>query len=212
MIEFSGIAIFYLCCLGIGFILALIGAIFGEIAGHGVDFGHGDIAVGGHEIGVGHAPEVSHAGEFTGHEVGIGPDGGDMPGASFFNTITIATLIAFFGLTGLLATWLLRLPVLFSIAFSLPVSILIAVGQFLLYVKLFIKAQASSEATLSDILGCEAEVATSIPAGGVGEIAYVIKGSRYTAPASSSDGQPITRGTRVHVVNIRTNTLIVRPF
>jgi membrane-bound ClpP family serine protease len=91
-------------------------------------------------------------------------------------------------------------------------GILLGAAQFLLYVNVFIKAQGSSEATMSEILGCEAEVITTIPEGRVGEIAYVIKGSRYNAPASSADGEEILRGTRVYVVNLKANTFVVRPM
>ncbi|MCL5103351.1 MAG: NfeD family protein [Armatimonadetes bacterium] len=199
----TGIAIFYFMCLAFGFLFALIGAIFGELAGHGFEFGHGDADVGGH------APEVSH--EVGSHTVEIGGTvAAEMPGASFFNTITIATFVAFFGLAGLMAVWVLRMSAPASLAFALPTGVLIAVGQFALYVKVFVKAQASSEATLSEVLGCEAEVITSIPGDRVGEIAYVIKGSRYTAPATSADGEEIPRGAQVRIVNIRANTLVVR--
>lgn len=197
--EFSGIAIFYLICLGTGFLFALLGAIFGELAGHGFEFGHDVDAGGGPELG--------------GHEFDVAsPDGMDMPGASFFNMITLSTFVAFFGLSGLMGLWVLRLSPLQSLVMALPIALAVAAAQFALYVKLFIKAQASSEATMSEILGCEAEVITTIPAVGMGEIAYVIKGTRYTGAAASSDEVEITRGTRVHVVNIRSNTLVVRPF
>ncbi len=205
--EVTGIASFYLICLCFGFLMALVGAIFGGFAGHGTDFGHG--VPGGNELGVGHAPEVSH----TGHEIGGGiAETSEMPGASFFNMITISTLVAFFGLFGLLGVWGFRASAIWSLAVALPASIAIAIGQFFLYVKLLINAQASSEARLSDIIGHEAEVITGILENGTGEIAYVVKGSRYTAPAVSVDSSNIPRGSRVIIESVRTNTLIVKPY
>ncbi|MCX6345812.1 MAG: NfeD family protein [Armatimonadetes bacterium] len=205
--EVTGIAAFYLVCLCFGFLLALVGAIFGGFAGHGMDFGHG--VPGGHEFNIEHAPEISHGG----NEIGGGiAETSEMPGASFFNMITISTLVAFFGLFGLLEVWGFRASAIWSLAVALPASIAIAIGQFLLYVKLLVNAQASSEARLSDVIGHEAEVITGILENGIGEIAYVVKGSRYTAPAASVDSSDIPRGARVIIESIRANTLIVKPY
>jgi membrane protein implicated in regulation of membrane protease activity len=210
--EWSAIAIFYFGCFAFGFIFALIGAIFGElgghlnagVGGHEIDIGGHEIDIGGHEIDIG-----GHEVDIGGHDIGAA--GHDMTGANVFNTITMATFLAFFGLAGLVSVWVLRIPALVSLVVSLPLAILMAAGQFLLWVNLFVKAQASSEATLSEILGCEAEVFASIPGDRVGQINYTIRGSRFTAPAVSSDGTDIPRGTRVVIVNIRGNTLVVRP-
>ena len=213
----TGIALFYLVCLGVGFLFALLGAIFGEIAGyfhfdlggHHIDLGHGlgeHGAVVGHEVGGGHAAEM-------GHEAYAMPGAEQqMPGASLFNTITVSTFLAFFGIAGLGGVWGLQLRPLASVAFALPTAMLIAGGQFALFVKVFVKAQASSEATMSDVLGCEADVLTSIPADRMGQISYVIKGSRYNVPAVSEDGKDIARGTRVYVVNVKGNAFVVRPL
>jgi len=206
--DWSGIAIFYFACFVFGFLSALISAIFGEIGSH-FDFGAGD-----HAIDFGHGEGISHD-LGGGHEVGAGQDigAGDSshaPGVGFFNGLTIATLFAFLGIFGLVAVWGLGLSPLVSLAVSLPTALLVAVGEFLLFVNVFVKAQASSEATLSEVLGCEAEVITSIPGDRVGQIAYVIKGSRFTAPAVSADGTDIARNTKVQVVNVRGTMLVVR--
>jgi membrane protein implicated in regulation of membrane protease activity len=229
--EWSAIAIFYFACFAFGFIFALIGAIFGELGGHfNAEVGGHDIDIGGHEIGIGgheidlggHEIDIGgHEVDIGGHEVDIGSHeiaaggheiaGHDMSGANVFNTITMATFLAFFGLAGLLSVWVLRMPAPLSLVFSFPMAMLMAAAQFLLWVKVFVKAQASSEATLAEILGCEAEVFASIPGDRVGQINYTIRGSRFTAPAVSSDGTDIARGTRVVIVNVRGNTLVVRP-
>ena len=191
---FSGISLFYFACSVLGFVFALMGAIFGELAAGGdvdADLG-GDGFDFDHDI-----------------DVGVG-DVGEMPGAAIFNTITVSTFVGFFGLSGLFAIWVLNMSPLPSLALSLPTAVLIAAAQFILYLKIFVHAQGSSEATMAETLGCEAEVITPIPAARLGEIAYVIKGSRYTAPAASADKEDIPRGTRVQVVNIRGATFVVR--
>jgi membrane protein implicated in regulation of membrane protease activity len=213
--EWSAIAIFYFACFAFGFIFALLGAIFGELSGafhvdvggHHIEFGHG-VEHGGFSHGI----EAGHDVGAGSHEIAGGVEAGHaMPGANILNTITIATFLSFFGLTGLLSVWVFRMPAPLSLVFALPMSMLVAAAQFFLWVKVFVKAQASSEATLSDILGCEAEVAAGIPAERVGQINYAIRGSRFTAPAVSSDGTEIPRGARVVIVNVRGNTLVVRP-
>ncbi|MCE5323871.1 NfeD family protein [bacterium] len=225
MIVWTPIALVYLGCLVFGFTLALVTAILGELIGHGdvggaghdvdmgheVDLGH-DVDI-GHDVDLGHEVDLGHAGDIGDHGdiVTAHTHAGDATGASVFNTLTMMTFIASFGLSGLFAIWVLRMEPVLSLAFATPMGVLLAAVQFLLYVNLFIKAQASSEATMSDILGCEAEVITTIPNGHVGEIAYNIKGTRYNAPATSSDGEEIVKGTRVCIVNIKANTFVVRP-
>ena len=203
--EWSIIAIFYFACLSFGFLFAFLGAVFGEI------FGHAETEVGGHEVDLGHADA-----DVAGHEVDLSHDvdvghAGDMPGAHFFNMITVATFSGFLGLIGLVLVWGLGMAALPSLAVSVPLALLVAAAQFVLYVRIFIRAQGTSEATLSETLGCKADVITTIPGDRVGEIAYVIKGSRYTAPAASADGADLPRGARVQIVNMKGSIFIVRP-
>ncbi len=220
MVQWTPIALLYLGCLVFGFVLALLTAILGELFGHAEIGGH-DADLGGDGFSVGHDISVDHEVGF-GHDtdIGVGHEA-DIAGhmhssaaaeASVFNMLTIMTFIASFGASGLFAVWVLRWPSVLSLAFATPMGVFFAAVQFWLYVNIFIKAQASSEATMSEILGCEAEVITAIPEEHVGEIAYVIKGTRYNAPAASADGEAISRGTKVYVVNIKANTFVVRPM
>lgn len=204
--ELTGIAAFYFICAAVGFLLALVIAIFGEIGAHGgLDIGGHDIAVdhGGVDVG-------EHDLDIGGHDVDMSHDAAHGPSASFLNTLTLLTFVTTFGIAGLFSVWMLRLPALLSLVFALPMGVAGAVAEFVVYVKVFIKAQASSEATMSETLGCEAEVITTIPAERFGEIAYVIKGTRYTSPAMSADGVELSRGTRVQIVNTKSGALVVR--
>jgi hypothetical protein len=47
-----------------------------------------------------------------------------------------------------------------------------------------------------------AEVITPIPEGGVGEIAYVQAGSRYSAPAREEQGRPVASGAVVRITRV----------
>lgn len=212
--ELTGISIFYFVCTAFGFLFALVTVVFGELGthfgDHGVEVGHGSVEVDhpGADVGVGHDADVG-----GGHEAGgvdISSEAQHMPQASYLNTLTILVFITFFGLAGLLATWVLHMPPLMSLAFALPVGLIAAAGEFVLYVNVFIKAQGSSEATMQETLGCEAEVITTIPAEHMGEIAYIIKGTRYNAPAKSADNEELPRGTKVRIVNTQGGVLVVR--
>ncbi len=158
---------------------------------------------------IGHGAHVD-VGQGPHAHAGGGGSEENVAGASPLNGITIATFMVFFGGSGLLGVWGFKLGPIESVVFAVPTSVLVAAGQFALFVRVFVRAQASSEATLSETLGSEADVIATIPAGHVGQITYVIKGSRYTAPAVSADGGGIARGARVQVVNIKGLTFVVR--
>jgi membrane-bound ClpP family serine protease len=66
----------------------------------------------------------------------------------------------------------------------------------------FSRTQGSSEAHISKIAGVVATVITPIPADGVGEIAYVQGGSRYSAPARSESGSAIANGATVKITRV----------
>jgi hypothetical protein len=50
--------------------------------------------------------------------------------------------------------------------------------------------------------GTVGHIITPIPEKGVGEIAYVQGGSRYTAPAREESGTPVPAGATVKIVRI----------
>jgi hypothetical protein len=52
------------------------------------------------------------------------------------------------------------------------------------------------------LVGSDATIITPIPQGGVGEIAYVQGGTRYTAPARSESGAAIGNGQTVRIHRI----------
>ncbi len=216
--TWTALALFYFACGVVGFVVAIAGALAGEFGGHisigdhGVEIGHGG-DIGHAELGhaeVGHAESDSHD-IFGGHDVGIGP-GHDMPTATVMNAVTMATFLGFFGIAGLMAVWGFHLGFIRSLAFALPTAILLAAVEFFVYTRYFLAAQSSSEATKEETQGHEAEVITTIPEGKVGEIAYVIKGTRYSAPAVSEKGDAIEGGRKVIIVGTRDNYTVVIPF
>jgi len=67
---------------------------------------------------------------------------------------------------------------------------------------IFSKTQSSSESQISTVTGLTATVITPIPTGGVGEIAYVQAGTRYTAPAREEKGNAVANGQAVKITRI----------
>ena len=69
--------------------------------------------------------------------------------------------------------------------------------------------QASSHARAGEEIGFEAEVTIAIPNGGMGEIAYIVRGSRFNNPAQTVDGKELPAGIKVKIVKKTDNTYFV---
>ena len=52
------------------------------------------------------------------------------------------------------------------------------------------------------MIGAEANVITPIPENGVGEIAYVVGGTRYSAPARAENSAAVANGKTVKITRI----------
>lgn len=168
----------YFICFGVGLVFTILSAVLGEVFG-GHD-AHADIGTGGHaEAGF----------EHTG-----------MPGVSPFSPTTIASFITAFGGFGMIFSKIeATRPAWISAPLSAIAGLLIAGGVFFLFNALFSKTQSSSEAKVATLVGANATVITPIPQHGVGEIAYVQGGSRYTAPARTESGAAVLSGQTVKI-------------
>ncbi len=178
----------YSICFGVGLLFTLVSALGAHaFGGHG-DAGHGGAGHGGHAQG--------HA------EAGGGAN--DMPGFSPLSPTTLASFITAFGGFGMIFT---KLDETSSVWISAPLAtlggLLIAAFVFWLFNTIFRKTQASSEGRVAELAGQSATVITPIASGGVGEIAYVQGGSRYSGPARANDsGAAIASGTTVKIVRL----------
>ena len=168
----------YSICLGVGLLYTLVSAVFGHLfGGHP---GHTDMGTGGHA------------------EAGF--DNSGMPGVSPFSPTTIASFITAFGGFGIIFS---KIEATRSPWLSAPLSIVsglaVAVGVFWLFEKVFSNTQSSSESHVASLIGQAATVISPIPENGVGEIAYVQAGSRYTAPARSESAASMPAGKSVKI-------------
>ncbi len=170
----------YLFCLVVGLVFTLFTVTLGHFFG-----GHAD-----------------HVGGSGGHAE-AGADNSDMPGMSIFSPTIIATFITAFGGFGIIFT---EIPATSKTLVSAPLSIVsAAIVAGILYKCLgflFKHTQGSSESHIAALVGTDANVISPIPENGVGEIAYVVRGTRYTAPARVETGLAVANGKLVKITRV----------
>ena len=185
--------LFYSICFGAGLLFTILSALLGHLFGGGHD-AHPDLDVG------------------TGGHAEAGFQDTGMPGLSPFSPTTICSFITAMGGFGMIFT---RIEATRSVWISAPLSILggliIAAGVVSLFGYVFHKTQCSSEGRVADLAGRSATIITPIPSDGVGEIAYVQSGSRYTAPARSESGEAISNGRTVTITRVVGAQVFVTP-
>jgi membrane protein implicated in regulation of membrane protease activity len=171
----------YLGCLCVGLVFSVVSAFLGHLLG-------------------GHAGDM-HVG--TGGHAESGADNSGIPGLSAFSPTTICAFITAFGGFGLIFT---RIEATSSVWISAPLAtlggLIVGAGTLWIFGVMFHFTQSSSEGRSSEMVGRTATVISPIPHAGVGEIAYVQKGSRYTAPAREQDGKALGAGQTVKVTRI----------
>ena len=171
---------FYAVCLVVGLLFTLISAVAGHFFG-----GHdgGDVGTGGHA------------------EAGFDDSG--VPGISFFSPLVLASFIAAFGGLGIIFSGVKATE---SVWISAPLSaggaLCIAAVVLWLFNLVFSRTQSSSESRVATLAGQTATLITPIPTDGVGEVAYVQGGTRYTAPARSENRAAIPQGQTVKIVRV----------
>jgi membrane protein implicated in regulation of membrane protease activity len=178
----------YLGCFLLGLCFTLGSVFFGHhLGGHDAHF---DLGTGGHA------------------EAGYENSG--MPGISTFSPTTVCCFITAFGGFGLIFS---RIPATNNVWVSTPLSLfgglLVATGVLFLFSAMFHKTQSSSEGHIGTLVGHTATVITPIPSSGVGEIAYIQGGSRYTAPAREQNGISVANGQTVKIMRIAESQFFV---
>jgi membrane protein implicated in regulation of membrane protease activity len=181
----------YSVCFGVGLLFAVISAFLGHLFG-GHD-AHVDVGTGGHA------------------EAGFQDTG--MPGLSPFSPTTICSFVTAFGALGMIFA---RIEATKSPWVSAPLAtvggLVIAGAVVLLFATIFHKTQSSSESHVGTLVGMAATVITPIPANGVGEIAYVQGGTRYSAPARNERPAAVPNGQTVKIVRIVGSQFYVSPI
>lgn len=135
----------------------------------------------------------------------VGVDGLDLGHISLDIGIPLSPMVyvlfaTVFGGMGLI---LLRvcpwIPVAGIVVISFLVAAIISIGFFKGIIVPLKKAQNTSAPAQEELIGVLAKVQESIPAQGYGEIAYVVNGNSFIAPAKTTDGHEIKKGTEVSI-------------
>ena len=173
----------YLICFFVGLGFSVLSALLSGVFSHGL--GHGDVHhdLGGHADGQIHFPLLSPT--------------------------TICMFVTSFGGTGIVLKKL-GWPATAHVPVAALSGFVVAGLVFLFFEKLFRMTGASSLARESEIPGTEAQVTAPIPLHGVGEIAYTIGTSRFTAPARAEDGKEIGMQCVVRIARIVGNICYVK--
>jgi membrane protein implicated in regulation of membrane protease activity len=201
ILAFIGFFTVYAICFGIGLVFAVISAVTAGVFGgdHGMD----------HHVDTGGADHgVDAAG---GHEAAPDATGGHMPEFSPISPVTIFTFITCFGGAGMIFS---RIDATNHAFIHLPLSLLAGFGGaavvFAIFSKVFSATQSSSEARVAGLIGQGATVVTPIPENGVGEIVYVVGGSRYNSHAREESGQPVPTGAEVKITRVVSGSFYVK--
>lgn len=185
------VGLIYICLLGLGVVYALMTGVFGWLSDL-IGGGEVHVDVGGHDV-AGHldSPDASHSHPISG--------------------TTAATFVTGFGGGGIVAHYLLGFAVVPGLLVASGSGVALAFAAYLALDWLFKQTQGGSEYSVAEVSGREAEVISAIPAGGMGEIAYQVRGRRENSPARAVDGGEIPKGRLVVIEKTLGNTFYVRP-
>jgi membrane protein implicated in regulation of membrane protease activity len=188
-----------LAVIGCGYVL--VSAFVGHL-GNGGDGGHEHAA---------HGADAQYGIDGSGHgAVSAGAASAAEFHFPFFSPLALFTFMGALGAFGLIARVGAGLADWPSLAVAVPAAAATSYGATWLGWRLFTGATGSSEIRDADLAGAEGEVITPIPSGGLGEVAVMVRGQRFAAPAREAEGGELPRGTGVRVVRAMGSTLVVQ--
>ena len=189
--------------------LAVLGASYILFS---VFFGHADFGGGGHADAGAHGADTHM--DYGVDAAGHASASAHAPQAAefhfpFFSPLALATLFTCIGGYGLIGLYGFHVADTTSILAAIPTAV--ATAYLVTYVGFRIvgSSRGSSQILLQDLVGVHAEVITPIPKGGLGEVAALVSGQRYTAPAREAQGREVPRGAQVKVLKMVGSTLLV---
>src|SRR5215471_15209776 len=207
--------LFYLICFAVGFLFSVLSFLSGALSLHlhlpkFLDFGGGH--AGAHGAGGGihaHAP-TGHA-PTTGHHAGAKAS---THGAhfSFFNPITSAAFLTWFGGTGYLLVHLRHIWIFAGLVFSTASGLVGAAIVFLFVAKVLMANERSLDPLDYEMIGVLGKVSNSIRSGGTGEIIFTQEGVRRPCAARCESGESLARGVEVVVTRFERGVAYVRPW
>jgi membrane protein implicated in regulation of membrane protease activity len=88
----------------------------------------------------------------------------------------------------------------------------LAVGGIVFWIlyRIFSLTHGSAAPRSTELINTKAEVLTAIPSEGLGEVVYILKGTRYNSPARSVDRKRIPAHAMVIIEKVAGNVLFVK--
>lgn len=126
-----------------------------------------------------------------------------------FQPFTIVSAITGFGGCGVILSRVTQLKPFSVLLVSAAVGLLLCVSCYFLWVKPMARAESTTTFSIHDLEGSMAEVYTSIPAVGFGEVVITRSSGRANYIAKSFDQTEIPRGSKVVVVKVEGRILSV---
>lgn len=184
---------FYLICFVVGFAFSALSFLSGTLHFHFHLPGHGHFHMGGHAGG--HGARAGHA------------PGGDFP---FFNPMSIAVFLAWFGGTGYLLVHLRHIWVFAGLALASLAGFTGAGLVFLFVAKFLMARDFTLDPEDFEMTGVLGKVSGTIRNGGTGEIIFEQQGVRKACAARSEAAEDIQRGEEVVVTRYEGGVAWVR--
>jgi hypothetical protein len=229
----------YWFCFGVGLVYVLLAGALGMVShgiaglgGHGGAEGHGGMdAAHGHGLDAhtidAHAGDA-HADGAQIESVDIDADGNDfdaahqghaasglgaihesgMPDYNPLSPLSLMGTLCGFGAGGLIGLNS-GLPLPLSFAAAAGGGLTMGLILWLIIGKLLYSLHASSEAHVADMIGLEADVLTPVEGSISGEIAYILDGTRFTAPARLTHEGRVPQHGKVRIRRIADNVVYV---
>ncbi len=201
---------FYLICFAVGFCFSFFSFVFGGARTGRLHLPHFHGHVGhlpSAHVASGHAPAGGSHAPAHGQGDGAHQDAG---GVSPFNLVTLTAFLAWFGGTGYLLTRYSALWVGFVLLASVASGSVAGGVIFLFLSKVLMSKEENMDAADYEMVGVLGKVASSIRAGGTGEIVYTQMGTRRVCGARCEDGGAIAKGTEVVVTRYEKGIAYVR--
>ena len=193
--------IFYLVCFVVGFAFTALSFLSGTLHFH-FHLPHGHFHLGGAPGGHGAA---HHGGGAA--RAGQGGHGGHFP---FFNPMSIAVFLAWFGGTGYLLVHLRHIWAFAGLALASLAGLTGAGVVFLFVAKFLMARDFTLDPADFDMVGVLGRVSGTIRDGGVGEIIFEQVGVRKACAARSESAEDIERDEEVIVTRYEHGVAYVR--
>ncbi len=137
------------------------------------------------------------------------PTAGDSVHFPLLSPVTLSMFAAAFGGSGMVYKKVLLWPAVAHLPAAAVTAGAVGLGVAWIFYKIFQASSGSSQTQPDEVLGVEAEVTTAIPADGLGEISYVARENRFSAPARSADGKAVGARSLVKVLKTVGGTFVV---